>query len=139
MQGAMVVTPLYAALLTLWMLVLSMRVITWRRKARVSLGDGGNPALQRAIRGHANFAEYVPLALLLLLILELSRFSIYVIHAIGLTLLVARLLHGYALSFTAEYKFGRYWGAVLTFVVIIVEAVLCLYQAYRGHIVWFTT
>jgi hypothetical protein len=116
-----------------------MRVITWRRKARVSLGDGGNPALQRAIRGHANFAEYVPLALLLLLILELSRFSIYVIHAIGLTLLVARLLHGYALSFTAEYKFGRYWGAVLTFVVIIVEAVLCLYQAYRGHIVWFTT
>jgi uncharacterized membrane protein YecN with MAPEG domain len=135
----MVVTPLYAALLTLWMLVLSMRVITWRRKARVSLGDGGNPALQRAIRGHANFAEYVPLALLLLLILELSRFSIYVIHAIGLTLLVARLLHGYALSFTAEYKFGRYWGAVLTFVVIIVEAVLCLYQAYRGHIVWFTT
>jgi uncharacterized membrane protein YecN with MAPEG domain len=139
MQGAMVVTPLYAALLTLWMLVLSMRVITWRRKARVSLGDGGNPALQRAIRGHANFAEYVPLALLLLLILELSRFSIYVIHAIGLTLLVARLLHGYALSFTAEYKFGRYWGAVLTFVVIIVEAVLCLYQAYRGHVVWFTT
>lgn len=139
MQGAMIVTPLYAALLTLWMLVLSMRVISCRRKARVSLGDGGNVELQRAIRGHANFNEYVPLALLLLLILELSHFSIYVVHALGLTLLVARLLHGYALSFTVEFKFGRFWGAFLTFTVLIVQAVLCLYQAYRGHLVWFAT
>ena len=139
MQGAMIVTPLYAALLAVWMLLLSLRVISLRQQARVSLGDGGNTDLQRAIRGHANFAEFVPLALLLLLILELSHFSIYLLHALGVTLLVARLLHGYALSFTAEFKFGRYWGALLTFVVIIVEALLCLYQAYRGHVVWFAT
>lgn len=139
MQGAMIVTPLYAALLALWFMVLSLRVINLRRSARVSLGDGGNPALGRAIRGHANFAEYVPLALLLLAILELSRFSIYFIHALGVILLVARLIHGYALGFTAEWKLGRYWGALLTFIVIIVEAIFCLYQAYRGHLVWFAT
>ncbi len=139
MQGAMIVTPVYAGLLALWMLVLSLRVISRRAKARVSLGDGGDPELQRAIRGHANFAEYVPLALLLLLILELSHFSIYLIHALGLALLIARLLHGYALSFTAQFKVGRSWGAVLTFVVIIIESVLCLYQAWLGHVIWFTT
>jgi uncharacterized membrane protein YecN with MAPEG domain len=61
---------LYAGLLALWLVVLSLRVIQARRAARVSLGDGGNRALQRAIRGQANFAEYVPIALLLLLILE---------------------------------------------------------------------
>ena len=54
-----------------------------------------------------------------------------------MTLLLARLLHGYALSFTAEFKFGRYWGALLTFLVLVIEAILCLYQAYRGHLVWF--
>lgn len=135
----MVVTPLYAAVLVLWFLILSLRVVQNRKSAKVSLGDGGNPPLQRAIRGHANFAEYVPLALLLLLILELSRFSIYLLHAIGIALVIARLLHGYALAFRAEFRFGRYWGAVLTFVVLIVESVLCLYQAYRGHVVWFTT
>ena len=81
----------------------------------------------------------MPLALLLLLVLELSRFSIYVIHAIGATLLLARLLHGSALAFTAEWRFGRFWGTVLTFVILIVEAVLCLYQAYRGHLIWFAT
>ena len=65
----MVVTPLYVALLALWLLVLSARVIRERQAARVSLGDGGNRRLQRAIRGHANFVEYVPLALLMLAIL----------------------------------------------------------------------
>ena len=138
MQGAMIVTPLYAALLALWLLALSLRVISLRRSRGVSLGDGGDPALQRAMRGQANFAEYVPIALLLLAILELSRFSIYLIHVLGTTLLLARLMHGYAFAFTAESKLGRYWGALLTFLVILIEAVLCLYQAYRGHIVWFS-
>ena len=133
----MVVTPLYAAALVLWFLVLTLRVVQERGKSRVSLGDGGNTALQRAIRGHANFAEYVPLALLLLAILEISRFSLYVIHALGLTLLLARLLHGYALSFTAQFRFGRSAGALLTVIVLAIEALLCLYQAYRGHIAWF--
>lgn len=133
----MVVTPLYAGLLALWMLVLALRVIQYRSVTGVYLGDGGNPELMRAIRGQANFVEYVPLALLLLAILEMSRFSIYLIHALGLTLLIARLLHGAAFAFTAEFKFGRYGGAVLTFLVLAIEAVLCLYQAYRGHVVWF--
>jgi uncharacterized membrane protein YecN with MAPEG domain len=133
----MVVTPFYAALLMLWFLVLSLRVIHRRRAAQVSLGDGGNSPLQRAIRAQANFAEYVPLALIGLVLLELSRFSIYVVHALGLTLVAARLLHGYALAFRAEFRFGRTWGAGLTFIVLAVEALLCLYQAYRGHLVWF--
>lgn len=135
----MIVTPLYAALLALWFMVLTLRVVQYRQTAKVSLGDGGHPPLQRAIRGHANFAEYVPLALLLLLVIELSRMSLYIVHALGATLLVARLLHGYALGFRAQFRFGRYWGALLTFAVVVVEAVLCLYQAWRGHLVWFTT
>ena len=135
----MIVTPLYAALLVVWFLVLSLRVITLRGRHRVSLGDADRPDLRRAIRGHANFAEYVPLALLLLLVIELSRFSLYVVHVLGAALVIARLLHGYALAFTAEWKFGRMWGAALTFIVLAIEAVLCLYQTWRGHLIWFTT
>jgi uncharacterized protein len=137
MSGPMIVTPLYAALLAVWLVVLGFRVIHHRRRARVSLGDGGDSALQRAIRAHANFAEYVPVALLLLLILELSRFSVYLIHTLGIVLVAARVLHGYALAFTRDYRFGRYWGALLTFVVLGVEALLCLYQTYRAHLAWF--
>ena len=135
----MVVTPLYAALLALWLLVLSLRVIQQRRVARVSLGAGGNARLERAIRGQSNFIEYVPIALLMLLVLELARFSIYLLHLFGIVLLVGRLLHGYAFAFTAHARFGRSVGTALTYVVLAIEAVLCLYQAWRGHIVWFAT
>ncbi len=62
----MVVTPLYAGLLVLWFLALSFQVIRCRRGGRISLGDGGDAKLIRVIRGHANFAEYVPVAILLL-------------------------------------------------------------------------
>jgi hypothetical protein len=123
---------LYAGLLALFFCALSVRVIEYRRGG-ISLGDGGNPELNRAIRGHANFAEYVPLALLLLALLELSHISIYVLHALGLTLLAARLLHGYALSYTRKFAFGRVWGAGLTLLVLVCESALCLYQAWRGH------
>ena len=131
----MFVTPLYAGLLALWFLVLSWRVVQ-RRRSGVHLGDGGDPALLRVIRGHANFAEYVPLAPLLMGMLELSRFSIYVLHALGIVLLVARLLHGYALSFTDKFLFGRFWGTTLTFIVLASEAVLCIYQGILGQWLW---
>jgi uncharacterized membrane protein YecN with MAPEG domain len=127
------VTPLYAGLLALFFFALSLRVIGYRRGG-ISLGDGGKPEITRAIRGHANFAEYVPLALLLLALLELSRISIYVLHALGLALLVARVLHGYALSYTRSFPFGRVWGTGLTLLVLVCESVLCLYQAWRGHL-----
>ena len=131
----MFVTPLYAGLLTLWFLVLSWRVVA-RRRSGTYLGDGGDQALLRVIRGHANFAEYVPLALLLMGMLEASRFSIYVLHALGIVLLASRLLHGYALSFTEKFPFGRIWGATLTFIVLAIEAVLCIYQGILGQWIW---
>lgn len=130
------VTSLYAGLLAIFFIALALRVVQHRRRAGVSLGDGGHVTLQRAIRGHANFAEYVPLALLLMALLELARTSIYVLHALGIALLVARLLHGYALSFSAHARLARTWGAGLTFAVLLIEALACLYQGYRGHLVW---
>ena len=66
-------TPLYAALLALLFVVLSGRVIKQRLKHQVGLGDGGQPALVRAIRVHGNFIENVPLALLLLLMYEMMN------------------------------------------------------------------
>lgn len=127
----MIVTPLYAGLLAVFYVLLSLRVVQLRQKG-IPLGDGGDPKMMRVIRGHANFSEYVPLALLLMMILELSRFSVFVLHALGVLLVVSRLLHGYALSFTARFRFGRVWGAGITFFVILVEAVLCLWQALQG-------
>jgi uncharacterized protein len=127
----MVVTPLYAGLLAFFFLVLSWRVIQFRQRG-ISLGDGGDPKMLRLIRGHANFAEYVPLILVMMGLLEIGHTSIYILHALGIGLLVSRFLHGYALSFTDRFRFGRTWGAGLTFTVLAASGVLCLLQAFRG-------
>jgi uncharacterized membrane protein YecN with MAPEG domain len=127
----MVVTAFYAGLLAAWFLVLSTKVVL-RRQSGPSLGDGGNPLMLRLIRGHANFAEYVPLIVVMMGLLELGHTSVYLLHALGITLLVGRLLHGYSLSFTEHHKFGRFWGAALTFLVLGVCAVLCVWQGIRG-------
>jgi uncharacterized membrane protein YecN with MAPEG domain len=127
----MIITAFYAGLLGLLFLALSARVIQFRQRG-ISLGDGGDPRMLRVIRGHANFTEYVPLILVLMLILELAHTSLYVLHALGITLLAGRLLHGYALSFTRHFSFGRFWGAALTLGVLLVAALLCLWQGIRG-------
>ena len=131
----MFVTPLYAGLLTLWFVILSVRVVNLRRGGLL-FGDNGDVGVVRIVRAQANFAEYVPLALLLMGFLEVNRFSIYLLHALGVTLLVARLLHGSALSFGRQVRSGRIAGAALTFAVLLIEAFLCLYQGFRGQWLW---
>ena len=131
----MVVTPLYAGLLTLLYLVLIFQVIRFRRQG-ISLGDGGDPNMLRVIRGHANFAEHIPLALLLMLVMELGKFSIYLLHALGIALIVSRVLHAYALSFTQKGRFGRVWGAGITITVLAVEAVSCIYYWQKVQLIW---
>jgi uncharacterized protein len=115
---------------------LSARVVNIRRRG-IIFGDNGDVAVTRVVRAHANFAEYVPLALLLMGFLEVSRFSIYILHALGLTLLIARLIHGCALSFGWQMRSGRVAGSALTFIVLLIEAFLCLYQGLRGQWVWW--
>ena len=127
----MIITAFYAGLLGLLYLVLSLRVVQLRRRG-ISLGDGGDPRMTRVIRGHANFAEYVPLILVLMLILEMARTSLYVLHVLGIALVVGRVLHCYSLSFSVRFRFGRLWGATLTFAVLLVAAVLTLLQGIRG-------
>lgn len=65
------ITAIYAALLACWLVVLSVRVIKMRTARKIWLGSGGDERLHSAIRVQENAAEYIPLALILLLLLEL--------------------------------------------------------------------
>lgn len=124
------ITPLYAGLLAIWFLVLSYRVV--QKRDKVSLGDGGDPDLLRRMRGHGNFAEYAPLILLLLAFLELNGLRAWALHLMGATLLVARVLHGVALSYTQKWRFGRFYGTLLTFVLLLLSGLLCLWQGVQA-------
>lgn len=126
----MTITMLYAGLLAFWFLVLSWRVV--QKRSAINLGDGGDADMLRRIRGHGNFAEYVPLVLLLIAFVESAGLAKWAVHALGATLLVARLLHGVALSFTEKWMFGRFFGTLLTFILLAVSGGLCIWSSVHG-------
>lgn len=90
-------TSIYAGFCGLLMAWLSLQTIKVRRLNKVKLGDGGNFALQSAIRAHGNFAEYMPIILILLFLLEYSGMHYLVIHVIGIAFLVGRWTHAQGL------------------------------------------
>ena len=81
-------TALYAGLLAPLFVLLSVRVIALRYSGQVALGDGGDALLARRVRVQANFAEYVPLGLILLGLSESLGAPALLLHALGLALLV---------------------------------------------------
>ncbi len=112
------VTGFYAGLLALGFVLLSLRVIRARRGHRVALGTGGKRPVERAMRAHGNFAEYVPLALLLLALLELNGLPTVILHALGLMLLGGRLAHAHGIAREPEVFRWRVLGMALTFTVL---------------------
>ncbi|NLS12169.1 hypothetical protein HGP28_04575 [Vibrio sp. SM6] len=113
------VTALYASLLALLMLALSVLVIRQRRQARVAHADGGVEALKVARSAHSNAVDYIPITVILMALAELNGSPTVFIHLFANVFLLGRVLHAFAIyrhSIT-----GRVWGMALTFV-----AMLCL-------------
>lgn len=117
------VTPFYAALLVLVFLRLSMRTIKLRRQLKIAIGAGGNPTMHRAMRVHGNFAEYVPLSLLLIFLFELQGGHFLLIHLFGACLLLGRLAHAHGVSREKEDYRYRVYGMLMTFTVLAGSAV----------------
>ena len=114
----MLATSFYAALLALFFVALSARTIRMRRHFGIALGSADNNDLLRATRVHANFAEYTPLALLLILMLEIQGAPLAFVHILGVSLISGRLIHAQGVSQTNENTKYRVAGMVLTFTTI---------------------
>jgi uncharacterized membrane protein YecN with MAPEG domain len=129
------VTPLYAGLLGLLLIVLAFNISRYRVGLKISFGDGGHPGLKRAIRAHANLTENAPLGLILLLSVEVQGFSALVVHALGATLVIGRVLHAFGLSRNEATSVGRAGGILLTWLMILAASLLAIYSAiFAGRI-----
>ena len=116
----------YAAVLTLVFVVLSVRTLSLRRKLGVGVGDGGSQELIKAARAHANFAEYTPLCVILILLIEITTDAGWLIHFYGILLILGRISHAWGVSQVKEnYRF-RVFGMACTFVVLIGASVRLL-------------
>jgi uncharacterized membrane protein YecN with MAPEG domain len=129
MDLAVPITGLYAGIQALLGFALSMGIGPTRGKLGISIGDGGNPDLLLKIRRHGNWAENVPLALLLMGLLELNGSGATLLHGLGATLLVARIAHPIGLKKDKVNEPLRIGGAVLTGLVSAVAAITLIVKA----------
>ena len=116
------ITALYGGLLALLLVALAARIPLLRTRLRVGIGHGEHKELALAIRVHGNATEYVPLALLLLLLAELQGFPGWALHVAGSTLFLGRILHAWGLAGSAGASPGRFIGTLLTWTVMIMLA-----------------
>ena len=123
------ITGFYLGILALLYVVLGLQVSRLRRGNRVVFGDGDNIKLRSAIRAHGNFAEYVPVIVLLVAILEMSGMPTARVHLLMGMLLVARLLHPlgmYVGPRTMQFRICRVGGILLTLIVLLAAALMAL-------------
>lgn len=88
--------------------------------------------LQRKVRAFGNFVEYVPLALLLILTLELINSQAWLLWLLGSALTLGRVAHAWGLIKTYGPSPGRAVGFFLTWFVYLVGAGACVYHGVIG-------
>ena len=114
----LVTTAVFASILALMFIKLSLGVIALRRKNKVSLGAGGVDELDRAIRAHGNFAEYVPLGLFLIGALELNGAPLELVGLLGLLLIAGRYFHAKGINEPPPNFKNRVRGMKITFAAV---------------------
>ena len=123
------ITSLYASLIAIILIILSIRVIAVRGNPAFkffTLKSDDKFTLERVIRGHSNLIEYAPIFLILLYFFEITKSNSFYVHVYGFAFLIGRLMHGYCFAFTKKNMFLRVGGTVLTLGCILIVAIRLL-------------
>ncbi len=92
------ITAIFAAIFAIISVPLSLQITMHYIKAGTRQGmpeTAGDEILRRKTRTHGNFIEYVPLALILLALMEISGASSLFLFSMGGSFVFARLIHAY--------------------------------------------
>jgi len=135
-KSVLMYSQIYFSFLGLLALYLAYKIVALRRSEAIGIGDGENTTLARAIRVHSNFLEYLLPFAILFVIYELAGGNNYLLLTTGLVFCIARVLHAQGLAKSAGRSFGRFWGTLLTWLILLVLAIANLWQvAVR---LWFS-
>ena len=120
---------LYAGLLALMLVALIWRVIALRRRLKVVYGDGGQPELTKAMRGHANFVETASFGLIVLAALTMMNAATGMMHILGALLLIGRILHAWKFMTNDAPIWARQFGMLFTLLSLIIGAAYAILLA----------
>jgi uncharacterized membrane protein YecN with MAPEG domain len=112
-----------AALINFW---LGVRIGQLRIGKRISVGDGGDPRLLARMRAHANFAEYAPIVLILIALIEFAVGSQLWLWVVAAVFVLGRILHGFGMDGAMRL---RQIGIATTMLIMVG---LALFAAWTG-------
>ncbi|HPE47851.1 MAG TPA: MAPEG family protein [Hyphomonas sp.] len=128
-MSSMQAATLYVGLFVLLMLFLKANVGRVRTKEKIGFGHGDNEPMQRSLRVQGNAVEDVPVVLLGLIGLGALAAPVLLIHGLGASFLVGRILHAIGLGGSSGGSFGRSMGTLITALVMLVTAGACIWYA----------
>lgn len=123
------IVALYGGLNGLLLLFLAIMVVRARVLTGTNIGDGGKDAMVMAQRAHGNAAEYMPMTLLLLFVLANTAAPVWLLHAVGGTLTIGRVIHALGLYSTTGRSVGRFVGINLTWVALLLASGATIFYA----------
>lgn len=127
----MQITGFFIGLLTLIFVFHSVRVVLARHTTHTNLGDGDNDQLERRIRIHGNFAEYVPFLLIMLAVMEYESLVTPVwLWVFGYMVIFGRVLHAWGIWNAATPLLARVCGMAFTFLPLITGGVYLIYTMW---------
>jgi uncharacterized protein len=119
-------TLLYAGILGMLLVVLGFNV-TYHWVRVTGMGQQTDKIMRRAERVLGSFVEYVPMALILMTLIELRGAPALILHGLGIVLVVSRLLHAYGMNQIAGAGLLRALGAQGTYLVVMISALACVF------------
>jgi uncharacterized membrane protein YecN with MAPEG domain len=96
------ITAITAAVFAILMVILSGLTSLSRARLKASHGDQGDETLRRRIRAHGNFAEYAPMALILLGLVEGLGAHRGTVLGLAIAFVAARVLHALGMLFESR-------------------------------------
>ena len=123
----MEITLLYTSLITILAIFLAFRVGIVRGKTNTLLGEGASSELLQSIRSHGNLMEHAPIALILLLLLEMQGVADWKLHLLGSSFFLLRILHAYGLAISRESTPYRLVGALGSWMLMVGMSVYGIY------------
>ena len=122
------IAGVYIAVHILLLIYLAFRVAGKRGKDKISVGTGGDADMELRMRVHGNATEYIPITMIGLLAMAILGLPVWALHAVGISMIVGRLLHAIGLSKTIMS--ARVAGVLLTWLSMLGVAAALLYTAF---------
>lgn len=122
------IVAIYTGINSLLLLVLSWNVGQNRARTNsLTPGATGDEKTVRAIRAHGNAAEYMPLAMVMLLVLALLQAPLAILHALGAVFTVGRFVQAIGMAQEKHPNPIRFTGNLFTGLVYLFGPIACIY------------